>query len=279
MIPLRDNIPSRTTPVVNYAMIALCALAFLVQLGEKGQTGGLVERFGMIPRRVLHPDRPIVVHERRLVQTWLGVQVEEVARPIEPAAVPEWLTLLSCTFLHGGWMHFLGNMWFLFIFGDNVEDRFGHLGYLAFYLGCGVAASAAHLAANPDSTVPTIGASGAIAGVMGAYFLLYPRAQVLALIPIFFFFEMLVLPAPLFLGFWFLLQFFQGMFSITSSQTTGVAWWAHIGGFVAGLAIAAVLEKMEVLRPRVTTVRPGTERITAYRVYPRSPRPRHPPRF
>jgi membrane associated rhomboid family serine protease len=270
MIPLRDNIPSRTTPLVNYAVIAVCALVFLAQLAEGRGEAGLVERFGMIPARIADPDKPVEIPVgTQPVRTRRGIELATVVRPAAPAAVPAWLTTLTCIFLHGGWMHFLGNMWFLFIFGDNVEDRFGHFGYLLFYLGCGLAASLAHFATAPGSTVPTIGASGAIAGVMGAYFYLYPRAMVLTLIPIVFIFEMVVLPAPLFLGIWFLLQFFQGVFSIGAVQASGVAWWAHIGGFAAGLVIALLLNRTHHLRPRVTAVRPGADHVTVYRVRPR----------
>jgi membrane associated rhomboid family serine protease len=205
----------------------------------------------------------------RAVQTRSGRYFETYERSVIPSPVPGWLTLLTCIFLHGGWMHFLGNMWFLFIFGDNVEDRFGHLGYVLFYLGCGIAASLAHLLTNTTSTVPTIGASGAIAGVMGAYSFLYPRARVLALVPLVVIYEMVVLPAPVFLGVWFVLQFFQGVAAISTTQAGGVAWWAHIGGFVAGLAVAAILQRADHLRPRVETVRPGTERLTYYRIRPR----------
>jgi hypothetical protein len=176
------------------------------------------------------------------------------------------LTVLTCIFLHGGWMHFLGNVWFLHIFGDNVEDRLGHIGYLLFYLGCGVAASFTHLMTNASSEVPTIGASGAIAGVMGAYFLLYPRAMVLSAVPIVYFMEMVVLPAPLFLGIWFLLQFVSGALSITAMETTGVAWWAHIGGFAAGFVVALLLRATGETRPPVVERRPDSDRIGMYRV-------------
>ena len=166
MIPLRDDVPASRPPIVTRAIVVACSLAFVLQLGDP--QGDLVERYGMVPARVLDPDVTHVVH---------GPRGQLVLR-IGEAGVPDWLTLLSCTFLHGGWLHFLGNMLFLWIFGDNVEDRFGRLRFLLFYLGCGAAASAAHLLAQPDSPVPTIGASGAIAGVMGAYLLLYPRARV-----------------------------------------------------------------------------------------------------
>lgn len=268
MIPLRDNIPSTTTPFVNYAMIAICVVAFLLQLTT--QTEGrdpLVERFGMIPHRVLHPEEPVRVQERvaYIDQFGRASRVEDRTREIAEPPFSPWLTLLSCIFLHGGWMHMLGNVWFLYIFGDNVEDRMGHVPYLLFYLFCGVGASVAHLATNASSEIPTIGASGAIAGVMGAYFLLYPKARVLSVIPIFILIEIVVLPAPLFLGIWFALQFFQGTLAITSVQTGGVAWWAHIGGFVVGYLIAAVLRATGETRPPVQATRPQGDGTHVYR--------------
>lgn len=270
MIPLRDNIPSRTVPVVNYTMIALCAIVFLGQLADQADgEAALVERLGMIPARVFHPDEPIVKRERLAVMNDFGQLVQVVERDRELAA-PQfnvWLTLLTCIFLHGGWMHFLGNVWFLFIFGDNVEDRIGHVGYLLFYLFSGAAASLAHLLSDPSSQVPTIGASGAIAGVMGAYFLLYPRANVVALIPILFILQIVVLPAPIFLGIWFLLQFSQGLSSIGSLQTSGVAWWAHIGGFVIGFLVAALLRAVGETSPPVENLRPRTDHPTLYRYH------------
>jgi len=265
MIPLRDNIPSRTAPIVNYLMIAVCGLAFFAQLAD--QTDGvdhLVENLGLIPARVLHPDETIVVPEVKLVRGYYGVERQVVERELPPPVVSPWLTLFTCIFLHGGWMHFLGNMWFLHIFGDNVEDRFGHFGYLLLYLGCGVAASLAHLAFNSTSTMPTIGASGAIAGVMGAYLWLYPRANVLTLVPIIFFFQIMVIPAPVFLVIWFVLQFFEGAFSVTAGQAGGVAWWAHVGGFAAGFLVALLLDRSHHLRPPVEAVLPNTERPTYY---------------
>jgi membrane associated rhomboid family serine protease len=270
MIPLRDNIPSRTVPVVNYAMIAACTLVFLAQAGE-GAGGGspLVERFGMIPKRVLNPDAVIIRSEQVAMVDRFGRLVRVAERPRELAAPPfsPWLTLLTCIFLHGGWLHFLGNMWFLFIFGDNVEDRIGHVGYLLFYLVSGVAASVAHLLSAPASDIPTIGASGAIASVMGAYMLFYPRAHVVSLIPIIFFIQIAVLPAPVFLGIWFVLQFFQGMWAFTAAQSTGVAWWAHIGGFAFGFLIAAGLRAVGETRPAVEHTRPHTERVSMYRYH------------
>jgi membrane associated rhomboid family serine protease len=269
MIPLRDNIPSRSTPIVNYTMVALCGLVFLAQQGDRPERPSLVERFGMIPARISRPDEPIeIVVDAQQVWTPAGIQVQVTRRTAAPSAVPPLLTLLTCIFLHGGWMHFLGNMWFLFIFGDNVEDRCGHVGYLLFYLGCGVAASLAHYLAGPESTIPTIGASGAIAGVMGAYFVSYPRAMVQTLVPLFIIWEILVLPAPLFLGIWFLLQFFQGTLSAGGVAAGGVAWWAHIGGFVVGAAVALLLGHQQWLRPKNPVIRPGTDHPRLYRVHP-----------
>jgi len=283
MIPLRDNIPSRTVPIVNYSLIGACALAFFVQLAEPSDQATLAERLGMIPARVLHPDQPIEIPDFEVrvrevpVDTPYGVQMAlervrvPVMRPAAPSPIPPILTMLTCIFLHGGWMHILGNMWFLHIFGDNVEDRFGHWGYLGFYLACGVAASAMQLVSAPDSPVPTIGASGAIAGVMGAYLVSYPHARVLAVIPIFYFLQMVVLPAWIFLGIWFVIQFFQGVATVTEVQTTGVAWWAHIGGFAAGAAVAWLLGKGHVLRARNDQRRMMTDRFMQPRFGRRPP--------
>ncbi len=266
MLPLRDNIRPRRFPYVNYALIGVCAVVFLLQVtagDERGST--IVEMYGMIPQRVFHPDQPVFIEQQAVVRTDRGMEPAVIGQELAESPLPAWLTLFTCIFLHGGWLHFLGNMWFLHIFGDNVEDRLGHVGYLLVYLGWGVAASAAHLLTNASSPIPTIGASGAIAGVMGAYMLLYPRATVLTLIPIFYFIQIVVLPAPLFLAIWFLLQFFQGAVSITAVNTTGVAWWAHIGGFVAGAAVAWLLRGGGMTSPPVEQQRPQTTRVGAHR--------------
>ncbi|MGE0757435.1 MAG: rhomboid family intramembrane serine protease [Pirellulaceae bacterium] len=247
---------------MNYSVIAVCALVFLMQLADgAGEAGSLVEQYGMIPALVEDPSRPVTVQEQ--IPDYENQRILIIERQVTSTINP-WFTLLTCIFLHGGWMHFLGNMWFLYIFGDNVEDRIGHIGYLIFYLFCGVMASVAHLLTSAGSSIPTIGASGAIAGVMGAYFLLYPRAMVTSIVPIFFFIQIVVLPAPLFLGIWFLFQFLQGA-TITSVETTGVAWWAHIGGFVVGAALAAMLRGVGETSPPVEARRPGTERVGTYR--------------
>lgn len=267
MLPLRDNIPPRTTAVVNYTIIAICAVVYLIQWADQ-QDGAdeIVEKYSMIPARVMHPEQHILMVDRFTVQLPNGqVAIEERERTAETPPFSPWWTLLTCTFLHGSWMHVIGNLWFLHIFGDNVEDRFGHVGYLLFYLASGIAASAAHLLTNLDSAMPTVGASGAIAGVMGAYLLLYPRAMVLTLIPITFFLPIVTIPAPIFLGIWFLMQFFQGTFALASTQAEGVAWWAHIGGFAFGAAVALVLGKSGLLRERVQERLPNTDRVRYYR--------------
>ena len=258
MIPLRDNIPSRTTPVVNYAMILACSVVFWIQVAGPPS---IIDRWGMVPARLTHPGELPVVTRLVRVETPDGPVATQVEGRLPPAAVPEWLTPLTCIFLHGGWLHILGNLWFLYIFGDNVEDRLGHVGYGVFYLACGVGASAAHYLSAPESVAPTIGASGAIAGVMGAYMLLYPRALVMAVIPIFIILEMVVVPAPLFLGVWFAIQLLYGAMS---ADGAGVAWWAHIGGFAIG-AVVTLLVKGG-LHPPVDRRRQGAEHSGHYRI-------------
>ena len=189
----------------------------------------------MIPARVKYPDREIVVSREVLIRTPDGPRVMIDEQPLAASRFHPWSTVLSCIFLHGGLMHLLGNIWFLYIFGDNVEDRMGKPGYLIFYLVSGMAASLAHFAFQPESPIPTIGASGAVAGVMGAYMLLYPRARVTALLPLFYILQVIVVPAPVFLGIWFVIQLVQGTFSMGAAEAAGVAWWAHAGGFAFGL--------------------------------------------
>ncbi len=220
MIPLRDTNPTSTRPVVTIALITLNCVVFLFELslGEEGM-GRLFMIAGMIPAKVaVFPVNPNV--------TLLGA----------------FLPFLSSMFLHGGFMHLIGNMWFLWIFGDNIEDHLGHLRYLGFYLLCGLGAGLTHLAFNWGSNIPTIGASGAVAGVLGGYFLLYPRHKVLTLIP-FFFLLMIELPAAVILIYWFVVQFFSGAASIGATQGGGVAWWAHVGGFVLGFLLILLFGK------------------------------------
>ena len=203
MIPLRDVIPSRTTPYITVTIIILNAAAWLFEVA--------------MPREVL----PVFLQAYGVV-------------PADFQAS----TLVTSMFLHGSWSHVIGNMWYLWIFGDNVEDRVGHGRFIVFYLLCGIGAALGQIAMDPFSTLPTIGASGAIAGVMGAYFVLYPHSRVLTLIPLLFFWDIIELPATLLLGFWFLMQLFSaGAIAVTSSTDGGgIAFAAHIAGFIAGMA-------------------------------------------
>ena len=222
MIPLRDNVPSRRPPVVNVLLIVINVLVFFYQLALGPQLETFMHEFAVVPYYYFH---------RFAVPTALGL------RPGSPGDLI--VPLFTSMFLHGGWLHLIGNMLYLWIFGDNVEDRLGHFRYLAFYLLCGLAAAAAHVWFNPDSRLPSLGASGAIAGVLSAYLISYPRARVQVLIPLFILWPVIEVPAVLFLGFWFIQQFFNGVASIGVSayQTGGVAWWAHVGGFVSGAVL------------------------------------------
>lgn len=268
MIPLRDSIPPRTTPIVNHLLILACVVVYGFQfMDERDGRGEILEQMAMIPARVTHPDTPVTVRERVRVETSLGfpMQVEREVPVSQPPFSPAW-TLLTCIFLHGGVGHLLGNMWSLWIFGDNVEDRLGHVRYLLFYLLCGVAASAVHLLSDRNSMIPTVGASGAIAGVMGAYLLLYPRATVMTLIPLGFFSQVIAVPALYFLLFWFGLQFVSGAMSAGGGEAGGVAWWAHIGGFAVGAAITGLFLLLHLTGPRVTTWRPNSAPYTRSRL-------------
>lgn len=252
MIPIRDSITSVHNPYVNYLMIAICTVVFLAQVGSGDGGQRIIEEFGMIPLRLTDPTAEVVMPIQEQIVTPAGILVREQLRVVPPSAIDPWLTLVTCMFLHGGWMHFLGNMWFLYVFGDNVEDRFGHFGYLLLYLGTGVAAALSHWLTGMNSPIPTVGASGAIAGVMGAYALLYPHARVLSVLPIFIFLQTFIIPAPIFLGIWFAMQVLSGFASDAGS--TGVAWWAHIGGFVAGAASALLVSRTSLGRTEATMV-------------------------
>jgi membrane associated rhomboid family serine protease len=223
LIPLRDDVPSCTYPAVNVLLIALNALAFLVELVIGDGLPRFFQQAAVIP--VLFTGR----------DASLG-PVDVVVTTLQPDLG---LRVLVSMFLHGGWAHFLGNMLYLWIFGDNVEDRMGHVRYLVFYLACGWAAAYGHIWSDPASRLPSIGASGAIAGVLAAYMTLYPRARVVAVVPLGLFFPLVQIPAIFFLGFWFLQNFLLGTLTLTrgSSPFGGTAFWAHIGGFVAGLVL------------------------------------------
>ena len=224
MIPIRDDTPRYSTPYVNYFLIALNVLVFLFEISLAPPTRqAFIFQFGVTPVRVLGA---------------LGMASVNVPHA---SAVP----LLTSMFLHASWLHLIGNMWVLWIFGDNIEDYLGHFPYLIFYLVSGFAASALHILLNSSSNVPSVGASGAIAGIMGAYFLLFPSARVLTLVPLIMFFTFIWLPAWIVLGYWFVLQFLSGAATaIAYSNSTsggGIAFWAHVGGFVAGLVMIKLM--------------------------------------
>ena len=212
MIPLRSETPRRTIAWVNMLLIAANVLVFVYQLSLPPRGGDfLVQQFGLVPLRA----------EQALAHP--GPQ-------LGPAIVP----LVTSMFLHGGFLHILGNMLFLWVFGGNVEDRLGHLRYLGFYFICGIGSALAQVVVNWGSRIPSIGASGAISGVMGAYIILFPSSRVLTLVPLLFFFFTVRLPAMLILGYWFLIQFLSGLSTLGQINQGGVAWWAHIGGFILG---------------------------------------------
>ncbi len=221
MIPLRDTTRSRTVPIVNYLFIAACGIVFFYELSLGSRVEVFFQRFGVIP-----------------------LQVAAVLNGVEFTLGPL-IRLVTSIFLHGGWMHLIGNMLFLQVFGDNVEDRLGHVGYFFFYMLAGIGASLIEIYFHPASTAPLIGASGAISGVMGAYLLLHPRAKVMTMIPLIVFFPVVEVPAFVFLGLWLLIQVFQGSVGYGSGAEGGIAWWAHAGGFVVG---AVLLPLFSLLR-------------------------------
>ncbi len=228
MIPLRDHNPTAGAPYVTYGLIAVNTVVFLYQFSllSAGPNDAemFVMSFGSVPAKItaaLGGDYPLV-----------------------PAFVP----VFTSMFLHGGFLHLIGNMWFLWIFGDNVEDELGHGGYLAFYLVCGLAASFGQYLSDPSSTIPSIGASGAISGVMGAYLIRFPHARITTLIFLFIFITTVELPAAVILIYWFAIQFFSGAASF-GGEAGGVAWWAHVGGFVAGALIFLSVPRKARYRP------------------------------
>lgn len=214
MIPIRDEIKAKRVPYVNYALIAINVMVFLFMFFNPAKTEQVVMQHALIPSQVTQ-----------------GFTIGVLKN------------FISAMFMHAGWMHLLSNMLYLWIFGDNIEDRLGHVGYLLFYIGAGIFASILHILFNPGSTIPSLGASGAIAGVLGAYLVFYPQSRVYTFIPFGFFMRLRPLPAILVLGLWFVLQLFSGFGSVLrGGQGGGVAYWAHIGGFVFGLALAYLLK-------------------------------------
>lgn len=209
MIPIRDQNPTHHPAVVNFLLIAANVAVFLIFLTAGPKQEALVHQYALIPANFA-----------------AGLTLANIT------------DIFTSMFMHGGWAHIIGNMLYLWIFGDNVEDRMGHFNYLIFYLAGGVAASLAHIYTNPGSQIPTVGASGAIAAVLGAYLVLYPHSRVLTFIPLGFFMALRPIPAYIVLGLWFVLQFFEGILSMGGPDVGGVAFWAHIGGFVFGVLVA-----------------------------------------
>jgi len=221
MIPLRDDIPTERLPVVTIGLIILNTAVFLYQLSLGPQAEAFIFNYGAIPYQIVFGGE-------------------------SPAGVnfPSKLTLLTSMFLHGGWMHLIGNMLYLWIFGNNIEDQLGHFVYLIFYVACGLLAGLAHILSDPSSQVPSVGASGAIAGVLGAYLIKFPKARILTLIWLGFFVRLVYIPAIFVLGFWFVLQIIAGLPTVGAGQTGGIAYFAHIGGFVAGIILFFVLSRL-----------------------------------
>ncbi|AKG22229.1 rhomboid family intramembrane serine protease [Calothrix sp. 336/3] len=225
MVPIRDNNPTTITPYVTYGLIALNVVAFIYEASLPPQIlDNFLHLFAVVPRE--------------LSANFAGIPVNQ--------GIPEWSTLISSQFLHGGFLHLGGNMLFLWIFGNNVEDKLGHGKFLFFYLACGVLAALTQWYFSQGSTVPSLGASGAIAGVMGAYILRFPQAEILTLVPLGIFFPTFRIPAFYFLGFWFVQQAFYGLASLESPtnigmESGGIAYWAHAGGFIFGAILAPLL--------------------------------------
>ena len=250
MIPLRDTIPTQKTPFLNYGLIAGCVGVWLLQV-SLSQAGFIrfLYQYGLVPGALL--DGQVVVDIQ--VIGGGGLMPSQLRPVLEDAGLPATiLPLFTSMFLHGGWMHLIGNMLFLYIFGDNIEDASGHGRYLLFYLLGGMAGAGAQMAVGPGVLTPMVGASGAIAGVLGAYMVIYPRSQVVTLIP--FMFIMLVrIPAVVFLGLWFVFEFISGASSLGQVGGGGVAYWAHVGGFVAGTVTGMLYL---IYRPRASKKAP-----------------------
>ena len=223
MIPIRDNIRPRRFLLVNNTLIGINVLVFLYQVALGPEAAmEFVFTFGVVP------------------ETITNILAGDLFT-VGPAPL---FTLVSATFLHGGWLHLIGNMLYLWVFGDNIEDCLGSINYFVVYILMGVAATFSHIISAPLSPIPLIGASGAIAGVLGAYFILYPRARVVTLVPLGIFFTFLEIPAMLYLFFWFLLQLFNSVLAQVGDGAQMIAWWAHVGGFVSGVFVGIVIKKL-----------------------------------
>ena len=240
MFPYKDENPTDLAPVITIGVIALNVLAwvFIQGLGADEPLARSVCQLGLIPAEVL-----------RAAPAGTSVPLGPGLRCVLTAD-PHWWTVLTSMFMHGGWFHLLGNMWFLWVFGNNIEDSMGHTRFVVFYLLSGVAAAATQVLVSPHSVVPMVGASGAISGVMGAYILLYPRVRVHTLVTLGFFVTTVALPAYVMLGYWFLLQLLMGAVGSLSRVEGGVAVWAHVGGFVAGMALIKLFANRDYLERR-----------------------------
>jgi membrane associated rhomboid family serine protease len=218
MIPLKDMTPRRSVPFVTLLLIAINVFVFVHQISlSPAAADAFIKTYGLIPARI-------------------SVALAGRHYTMEQALLP----LFTCMFLHGGVLHILGNMWFLWIFGGNVEDRFGSLPYLPFYLVCGIGSGISQVLFSWGSHIPSIGASGAISGVLGAYIVFFPRSRILTLVPLFIIFFLWRIPAIIFIGLWFAMQFLSGVVSLGQASLGGVAWWAHVGGFLLGMLIAGI---------------------------------------
>lgn len=219
MIPLRDTTRSAGFPFINITLIIISVLVFLYQVSLGQNMIIFIYEYGLVPGRV-------------------------ISSASNPGISERLFPFVSSMFLHGGWLHLIGNMLFLYIFGDNVEGKMGHFKYLLFYIICGLAAAVFQFITNIHSEIPMVGASGAISGVLGAYIIFFPRSRILTLVPIFFFIQLIHVPAAVFIFIWFILQFLSGVSTLGAPvETGGVAFWAHIGGFVSGLLLARFFVK------------------------------------
>ncbi len=224
MIPLHDDNPTKTRPIVTVTLIITCVLVFVYQLSlPNSEERIFLYQFGAIPSIIFGNN----------------------ALSSEHAVIPAPLSLLSSMFLHGSWLHLIGNMLYLWVFANNIEDAMGHRRFLAFYLLCGLIAASSHALISPESSLPMVGASGAISGILGAYLLLYPRASILVLIPFFVFVKVIRIPTVLVLSLWFIIQLLSGSIDLLN-HNAGVAWFAHIGGFVAGIILVGFFKRPQI---------------------------------
>ena len=242
MFPIQDSVPARSVPVSTRALILVNVIFFFFEIGlPRDSVEQLFYLFGLVPKRFTDPD-------------WAA----SIGFPIGT-----YWPILTHQFLHAGWLHILANMWTLWIFGDNVEDRMGPVRFTIFYLACGTVAGLTQLLINPDSTLPSVGASGAIAGVLGAYLLFFPTARLVVMFPIFFFPFFFEVPAVFYLAIWFFTQLFSGTLALAGPQQVGgIAWWAHIGGFIGGMLLCWLF----VRRPAPRRLQPDARGCAAHKL-------------